>query len=60
MPTQVLRERAIDIVGERFADVNVVDRVAHGAVGLCMGRCMLWTTNTGESFGWYFECTEIP
>ncbi len=38
MPTQVLRERAIDIVGERFADVNVVDRVAHGDGGVMYGQ----------------------
>ncbi len=25
-------------VGERFADVNVVDRAAHGAVGLWYGQ----------------------
>ncbi len=42
--SQVLRERAIGIVGERFADVNVVDRVAHGGggvmvwAGLCYGQ----------------------
>ncbi len=40
-------------VGERFADFNVVDRVAHG------GRRMLWTPNTGAFYWWHFECTEI-
>ncbi len=29
-------------------------------VGLCMGRCMLWTMNTGAFYWWHFECTEIP
>ncbi len=37
------RQRVWRRVGEQFADVNVVDMVA---VGLCMGRHMLWTTNT--------------
>ncbi len=30
-------------VSERLADVNVVDRVAHG---YGMGRCILWTLMT--------------
>ncbi len=34
-------------VGEKFADVNVVDRVAHGGGGVAVGRRMLWRTNTG-------------
>ncbi len=34
-------------VGERFDDVNVVDRVAHGGG---MGRRMLWTMNTGAFY----------
>ncbi len=25
-----------------------------------MGRCMLWTMNTGVFYWWHFECTEIP
>ncbi len=28
--------------------------------GYCMGRRMLWTTNTGAFYWWHFECTEIP
>ncbi len=28
--------------------------------GYGMGRCMLWTTNTGAFYWWHFECTEIP
>ncbi len=49
-------------VGEQFADVNVVDRVAHAwwRWGYGMGRRMLWTTNTGAFYWWHFECTEIP
>ncbi len=31
-------ERAIGIVCERFADVSVVDRVAHGGGGLWFGQ----------------------
>ncbi len=27
--------------------------------GYCMGRRMLWTTNTGAFYWWHFECTEI-
>ena len=35
-------------VGERLADVKVVDPEAHGGgEGYDMGRRMLWTTNTG-------------
>ncbi len=30
------------------------------AVGLCMGRRMLWTMNTAAFYWWHFECTEIP
>ncbi len=29
-------------------------------VGLCMGRHMLWTTNTGVFYWCHFECTAIP
>ncbi len=55
------RQRVWHHVGERFADVNVVDRVAHGGGwGYDMGRRMLWTTNTGAFYWWHFECTEIP
>ncbi len=36
------RQRVGRCVGERFADVNVVDRVAHGGVmvraGICYGQ----------------------
>ncbi len=54
------RQRVWHHVGERFADVNIVDRVAHGVVGgYGMGRRMLWTTNTGVFYWWHFECTEI-
>ncbi len=28
--------------------------------GYGMGRCMLWTTDTGPLYGWHIECTEIP
>ncbi len=46
------RQRVWHPVGERFADVNVVDWVAHGGVmvwaSLCYGH---W---------WHFECTELP
>ncbi len=37
---------------ERFANVNVVDRVAHVVFGwgYGMGRRMLWTTNTGALY----------
>ncbi len=44
-------------VGERFADVNVVDRVAHGGCGVmvCYGQ------RTPVHFiDGIFECTEIP
>ncbi len=39
-------------VGEQFADVNVVDRVAHAwwRWGYGIGRCILWTTNTGAFY----------
>ncbi len=48
------RQRVWSRVGERFADVNVVDRVAHGGGGV-----MVWA---GVCYGhwWHFECTEIP
>ncbi len=41
-------------VGERFADVNVMDQVAHGDSGVmvCAGICY--------GHWWHFECTEIP
>ncbi len=32
------RQRVWHRVGERCADVNIVDRVAHGAVGLWYGQ----------------------
>ncbi len=43
------RQRVWRRMGERFADVTVVDRVAHGGGqwGYGMGRRILWTTNTG-------------
>ncbi len=28
--------------------------------GYCMGRRILWTTNTGAFYWLHFECTEIP
>ncbi len=37
-------------VGECFADVNIVDRVAHGGGGVPVGRHMLWRTKTGEFY----------
>ncbi len=37
------RQRVWCRVGERFTDVNVEDRVAHGAV-------VLWTKNTGAFY----------
>ena len=41
-------------VGERFADVNVVNMVPHGA------RQKLQTMNTIAFYRWQFESTEIP
>ncbi len=39
-----------------FADVNVVDRVAHGGGGVMVwAGVMLWTTNTGMFYWWHFE-----
>ncbi len=49
------RQRVWRRVGERFADVNVVDWVAHGGGGV-----MVWTTNTSVFYWWHFKCTEIP
>ncbi len=37
-------------VGERFADVNVVDRVARGGGGVIVGQAYVWTTNTGAFY----------
>ncbi len=55
------RQRVWHRVGERFADVNVVDRVVHGGVGVMVwADSMLRTTNTGVFYCWHFECTEIP
>ncbi len=34
----------VKCVGERFADVNVVDRVAHVAVGLWFGQACVMNT----------------
>ncbi len=45
------RQRVWHRVGNRFADVNVVDRVAHGGSGVMVwGRRMLWTTKTGAFY----------
>ncbi len=46
------RWRVWRLVGERFADVNFVDQVAHGGGGFMVwaGVCMLWTTNTGAFY----------
>ncbi len=45
------RQRVWHHVGERFADANIVDRVAYGGGGvMVMGRRMLLTTNTGVFF----------
>ncbi len=42
-------------VGERFADVNIVDRVGPWwRWGSGMGRRMLWTTNTGAFYWCHF------
>ena len=41
-------------VGERFADANVVNRVA---VGLWYGQALA-TMNTIAFFRWQFECTD--
>ena len=47
-------------VGERFADVNVVNRMPHGGGGgYGMSRHKLRTTNTIAFYQWQFECTEI-
>ncbi len=55
------RQRVWHRVGDRFADFNVLDRVAYGGSGVMdMGRRMLWTMNKGVFYGWHFECTEIP
>ncbi len=51
------RQRVWHRVGNRFADVNVVDRVAHGGCGVmvCYGQ------RTPVHFiDGIFECTEIP
>ncbi len=46
------RQRVWHRVGERFSDVNVMDRVAHGGF-----EVMVWA---GVFYWWHFECTEIP
>ncbi len=48
------RQRVWRPVGERFSDVNVVDRVPWWRWGYGLGRCMLWTTNTGAFYWWHF------
>ncbi len=55
------RQRVWRRVGERFADVNVEDRVAHGGGGVMVwaGICLL-TKNSGAFYWLHFECTEIP
>jgi len=41
-------------VGECFADVNVVGRVAHGGGGV-----MVWAGVCYGQYWWHFECTEM-
>ncbi len=44
------RQRVWRCVGEWFADVNIVDRVAHGGGGIMVWAGVCWTTSTGIFF----------
>jgi len=47
-------------VGEQFADVNVVDRVAHSGGGVMACYRQAYVINTGACYWWHSKCTEIP
>ena len=55
------KPRVWHCVGEWFADVNVVNRVAHGGVVVVVWACMSHGQWTQLHFNlWQFKCTEIP
>lgn len=43
-------DKCVQHVGEMFADVRDVNQMALVMLRLCMGRCILWTTNTGAFY----------
>ncbi len=55
------RQRVWHRVSEWFADVNVVDRVAHGGGGIMVWACVCYGQRTQVHFiDGIDECTEIP
>uniref|UniRef100_A0AAZ3SWC4 Uncharacterized protein n=1 Tax=Oncorhynchus tshawytscha TaxID=74940 RepID=A0AAZ3SWC4_ONCTS len=55
------RQRVWLRVGERFADVNILNRVLHGGGGVIVWAGISYGQGTQLHFNrWQFECTEIP